>query len=48
MKSKLSITVDSDLVEWLDSQIETKRFSSRSHGIEYCVNYVKELEREQP
>lgn len=38
MKSKFSISVDSKLCEWLDSEIEAKRFASRSHGVEYALN----------
>ena len=41
MKSKFSVSVDNDLCEWLDSEIGEKRFSSRSHGIEYALTKLK-------
>ncbi|HET6458959.1 MAG TPA: ribbon-helix-helix domain-containing protein [Nitrosopumilaceae archaeon] len=41
-KTKISITVDEDLIKWLDSQIKKKKFASRSHGFEYAVSELKE------
>ena len=41
-KEKLSVTVDDSLLKWLDTQIKSKRFASRSHGIEYALNSLKE------
>lgn len=41
-KTKLSITVDDDLIKWLDLQIKQKKFASRSHGFEFAVNQLKE------
>jgi Arc/MetJ-type ribon-helix-helix transcriptional regulator len=40
-KPKISCLIDKDLVDWLDSQIITKRFASRSHGIEYALTVLK-------
>jgi Arc/MetJ-type ribon-helix-helix transcriptional regulator len=40
-KLKLSITIDKHLVKWLDSQIQKKRFASRSHAIEFALTYLK-------
>jgi len=34
-KDKITISVDHDLIEWLDVQVKKKRFCSRSHGFEY-------------
>ena len=41
IKIKLSHTIDEELVSWLDTEIETKRFSNRSHGIEYALMVLK-------
>lgn len=41
-KEKVSVSIDENLLKWLDSQIKTKRFASRSHGIEYAVTRIKE------
>ncbi len=42
-KIKLSHTIDEELVSWLDAEIKTKRFSNRSHGIEYTLMVLKGL-----
>ena len=41
-KIKISITVDNDLIKWIDSQIEKKKFANRSHGFEYAISELKE------
>jgi metal-responsive CopG/Arc/MetJ family transcriptional regulator len=41
-KTKISITVDEDLIKWLDSQIKAKKFASRSHGFEFALTQLKE------
>lgn len=41
MKEKFSVSIDENLLKWLDSQIKTKRFASRSHGIEFALNELK-------
>ncbi|HEV2193370.1 MAG TPA: ribbon-helix-helix domain-containing protein [Nitrosopumilaceae archaeon] len=40
-KLKLTISVDEELVNWIDQQIKEKIFSSRSHGFEYAVSKLK-------
>lgn len=39
-KLKTSVTLSKSLVEWMDKHIQTKRFASRSHAVEYCVNRI--------
>ena len=41
-KDKITISVDHDLIEWLDSQVKQKRFSSRSHAFEYAFVRMKD------
>jgi len=41
-KIKISITVDDELIKWIDSQIKKKKFANRSHGFEYAVSQLKE------
>jgi len=41
MKNKFSVSVEDDLLKWLDSEIKNKRFASRSHGIEFALNELK-------
>jgi len=45
-KIKLSHTIDEELVTWLNSEIETKRFASISHGIEYALTAVKGMQNQ--
>jgi len=46
-KDSISVTIDTDLLEWVDEQIENHRFASRSHAIEYCINSVIENDEEK-
>ncbi len=46
MKHKFSVSVDGDLCKWLDSEIEDKRFASRSHGIEYALNRLRKSDQD--
>ena len=45
MKIKTSASIDEDLLKWLDDEIEKMRFASRSHGINYALQKLKESER---
>jgi len=47
-KLKISITIDEELLAWLNSELETKRFASISHGIEYALTTVKGMQNNQP
>jgi len=37
MKKRITITIDEELLDWLDKKIEEKIFASRSHGFEYLI-----------
>ena len=37
MKEKMSVTVELDLVKWVDEQVETQRFRNRSHAVEVAL-----------
>ncbi len=37
MKQRITITIDKDLLKWLDKKIEKKVFGNRSHAIEYLI-----------
>ena len=41
-KLKITISVDEPLMNWLDNQIEKKKFWSRSHGFSYALEMLKE------
>ena len=44
-KTKTSVTLSEEIIKWIDEQINTKRFASRSHAVEYCVNKVMKKEK---
>lgn len=37
MKERITITIDADLLRWIDNNIENKVFANRSHSIEYLI-----------
>jgi Arc/MetJ-type ribon-helix-helix transcriptional regulator len=37
MKAKMSVTVEKNLVSWIDRQVETQRFRNRSHAVEVAL-----------
>ena len=42
MKVKTSVAIDSEMLKWIDSQIEKKVFANRSHAVEYALQKLKE------
>ena len=46
-KIRLQITVKEDLVKYVDNQVETLRFASRSHAIEYALTQLKERDKQE-
>lgn len=47
MKERFTISMDDDLSSWLDRLCDEKIFSSRSHGIEFCVKQIKKIDIEK-
>ena len=45
-KIKTSIALDEDLLKWVDTQIEKRRFANRTHAIEFALQQL--LEDEKP
>ncbi len=41
-KERITITIDPDLLAWVDEQVERKVYSSRSHAIQRCVHEARE------
>ena len=37
MKERITITIDKELLEWIDKKIEKKVFANRSHGLEFLI-----------
>lgn len=40
-KKKLSVTVDQDLYDWMRKEIQSKRFASESHAVDYALYHLK-------
>jgi len=43
-KERVSITIRRDLLEWIDQKVESLRFASRSHALEYAIAKLKQEE----
>lgn len=37
MKERITITLDKELLDWLDKRIAGKIFANRSHGLEFLI-----------
>jgi len=46
-KERITITVDKELLDWLDKKTSKKIFANRSHGIEYLIKREMEKEHEK-
>lgn len=44
-KRKTSITLDEEVLDWIRKRIETRRFRSVSHAIEYAIFQLMEKEK---
>ena len=46
MKTKITVTVDSEIIDWVNKKAETREFRSRSHVVEvYLARCMKEEEK---
>lgn len=41
MRLKLSVTIDSELIDWADKRVKERIFRSRSHALEYALSELK-------
>ncbi len=37
MKERITVTIENDLLNWIDKRIEDKLFANRSHAFEYLI-----------
>lgn len=44
---KTSMDLDPDLLAWIDGMIKKKRFANRTHAVEYALQRLRELEKEE-
>ena len=46
-KERITVTIDKDLLEWIDQKVSEKIFASRSHGFEFLVKQKQNSEVEK-
>jgi len=46
-KRKIGVTVDEELIKWVQEQIKKKRFASLSHAVEYALYHLMEEEKKE-
>jgi Arc/MetJ-type ribon-helix-helix transcriptional regulator len=44
MKQSVSVTVDKDLVAWIDKQVSSQKYRNRSHLVELALLRFREAE----
>lgn len=44
-KVGIHVTVDPDLVQWLDQKVKEKTFASRSHAVNVALNELRKKEK---
>mgnify|MGYP001591365077 FL=1 len=37
MKERITVTLDKELLSWLDSKVNSRVFANRSHGFEFLI-----------
>jgi metal-responsive CopG/Arc/MetJ family transcriptional regulator len=42
MKERITVTIDKELLKWLDLKTKEKIFANRSHGFEYLIKRAME------
>ncbi|MBN1385528.1 hypothetical protein JW968_00955 [Candidatus Woesearchaeota archaeon] len=42
MKERITVSIDRELLEWLDKRISEKIFANRSHGFEFLIKQKKD------
>ncbi len=47
MKERISVTLDKEIIQLLNSLIKDRKYRNRSHVVEYAVEQLKKLEQEK-
>lgn len=37
MKERITITLDKEVIDWVDDKIKSRFFANRSHGFEFLI-----------
>jgi len=46
MKERITVTIDKELLDWIDKKIKEKLFANRSHALEFLIKRKTEEEHE--
>jgi len=46
-REQLTITLPQDLIEWMDEQIDRRRFANKSHAIELALFELKKRDTQK-
>jgi len=41
MKAKISVSIDTELVKWIENQVATQKFRNKSHVVEVALLNLK-------
>ncbi len=47
MKERITVTIDKELLKWLDKKIDEKIFANRSHGFEFLTKKAIEEDKKK-
>ncbi len=42
MKEKMSVTVEKELIKWVDSEVKTQKYRNRSHAVEVALMKLRQ------
>lgn len=45
MKERITVTIDKELLKWIDERVKEKVFANRSHGFEFLIMNEKRGEK---
>jgi metal-responsive CopG/Arc/MetJ family transcriptional regulator len=45
MRERITITIDRELLEWIDRRVKSRIFANRSHGFEFLIE--KKVRRDE-
>ena len=46
-KERITITIDKELLTWIDKKIKEKIFANRSHGFEFLIKKTEKEEKKK-
>lgn len=46
-KERITITIDKELLIWIDKKIQEKIFANRSHGFEFLIKKAEKEEKKK-